>query len=170
MSQPFIGEIRMGGWNFAPAGWAFCDGSLQSIAQNTTLFQLIGTTYGGDGQNTFGLPNLLGRVPVHLGTSPFGTYVIGQLAGVESVTLLSSQIGNHTHTIPASSAPGTTTDPTGAIPAGSAGSPYTTTVPDTSFGPQMVTNAGGSQPHDNTMPYLCITFAISLFGIFPSQN
>jgi microcystin-dependent protein len=159
----------MGGWSFAPFEWAFCDGSLQSIAQNSTLYNLIGTTYGGDGVNTFGLPNLLGRIPVHQGTNPYGTYVIGQMAGTESVTLLANQLGNHSHSVSSSSAIGTTVDPTGAIPAGSAGSPYTTNAPAAAFGSQTVGTAGSSQPHDNMMPFLCVTFVIALFGIFPTQ-
>lgn len=170
MSNPFVGEIRMFGGNFAPAGWAFCSGQLLSISQNDVLFALIGTTYGGDGQNTFGLPDMRSRIPVHQGNGPGGSYVIGQMSGTETVTLTTAQLPAHGHVIQATSTGRSTTDPTGGIPASSALGPYNTAAPDTAFGPQMIGNAGGSQPHDNMMPFLCVSFIISLFGIFPSQN
>ena len=169
MSSPYVGEIRMGGWNFAPNGWAFCDGSLQAISQNQTLFQLIGTTYGGDGQSTFALPDLRGRLPVHQGTNTFGSYIIGQLAGTETVTLATSQIPSHNHALQGSTSGAASTDPTGQTFAGSSLDVY---VPPTSLAStnDSTTSTGGGQPHDNRMPYLCISFVISLFGIFPSQN
>jgi microcystin-dependent protein len=164
----------MGGWNFAPDEWAFCDGSLLSISQNTTLFNLIGTTYGGDGQNTFALPNLLGRVPVHQGTDANGnSYVVGQLSGVETVTLNTNQIPLHTHTLQASAGVAKSTSPTGAVLSSAATDAYLAVnanaagVVTTS---SVTTATGGSQPHTNVMPFQCVTFVISLFGIYPSQN
>jgi microcystin-dependent protein len=165
MASPFVGEIRMGGWNFAPANWAFCNGALMAIAQNPTLFQLIGTTYGGDGQSTFALPDLRGRLPVHQGNG----FVIGQLAGTESVTLTTSQIPAHNHPLEGSALGATSTDPTGQTFAESDVNVY---VPPSA--PAVMndstTSTGGGQSHSNFMPYLCITFVISLFGVFPSQN
>jgi len=173
MSQPYVGEIRMFGGTFAPAGWAMCDGQLIPISENDTLFNLIGTTYGGDGQETFALPNLQSRVPVHMGQGPGITqnYQIGELAGTESVTLTTQQITQHTHPALCSNVVGTASDPAGGIWATSDSTQYQTgSAPDTNMG-SMPTNAmGGSQPHDNMIPYLVVTFIISLFGIFPSQN
>lgn len=170
MSNPFVGEMRMFGGNFAPAGWAFCSGQLMAISQNDVLFALIGTTYGGDGVNTFGLPDMRGRIPVHQGTLIGTTFVIGQVSGSENVTLLSTQLPSHNHAIPASSTGKSTTDPTGGVPATSNVAPYTQSVQDTAMGAQMIGPAGGNQPHDNMMPFLCVSFIISLFGIFPSRN
>jgi|SRR5580704_7087397 microcystin-dependent protein len=176
MSEPFVGEIRMFGGNFAPLGWAFCDGSLLSISQNTVLFQLIGTTYGGDGEQTYGLPDLRGRVPIHQGTSRQGeTFVIGQLSGSESVTLLGNQVPQHSHL--AQAAPGgDVVSPHNAVwssdPGGNTAA-WTTAI---NSPPSMASNAigsniaGGAQPHDNMQPFLSISYIISLFGIFPSQN
>ncbi len=172
MASPFLGEIAMFGGNFAPVGRAFCSGQLISIAQNSALFALLGTTYGGDGVNTFGLPNLQGRVPVHFGTGPgLPTYVQGQTGGAESVTVTSSQLPAHSHTISSSSSTTarTTTDPTGAIPANASVAPYTASS-GSSFGASMIGPSGGSQPHSNMMPYLCVNFIIALAGIFPSRN
>jgi microcystin-dependent protein len=169
MGQPYIGEIRMFGGNFAPAGWAFCDGQLLPIAENDALFALIGTTYGGDGQTTFALPDLRGRVPVHEGPG----YLQGQLSGVESVTLSVGQIPAHSHPLLGSSDNATTTGPAGNVPGTSAEVtvfPYGTDNPPTALATQSVSPAGGSQPHDNFQPYLCVNFIISLFGIFPPQN
>ena len=173
MSDPYIGEIRMFGGNFAPAGWAFCNGQLMPISENDTLFTLIGTTYGGDGQETFALPNLQGRVPVHQGQGPgiSSNYVIGQAMGVESVTLTTQQIPSHNHPFFASKAGGQQSTPVDNIPA----SPpvakiYRAGVPSDQFPVTLVQPAGGSQPHDNLMPYLAVSFIISLFGIFPTQT
>ena len=173
MSSPFVGEIRMFGGNFAPVNWAFCNGALLPISENETLFNLIGTTYGGDGQETFALPDLRGRVPLHQGQGPgIGqTYTIGELAGVESVTLTTQQIPSHNHSFVASTGAATATNPEGNIMATSATiSSYVLDV----AGPQLAANAiqgaGGSQPHDNMMPFLGINYIISLFGIFPSQT
>jgi len=165
MSQPYVGEIRMGGWNFAPQGWAFCDGSLMAIAQNTILFDLIGTTYGGDGQNTFSLPDLRGRLPVHQGNS----FVIGQASGTDIVTLTSNEIPSHNHALEGSIWGAASTDPTGQTFAASSVNAYVQPTSVSSMN-NPTTSAGGSQPHDNFMPYTCITFVISLFGVFPSQN
>jgi microcystin-dependent protein len=172
MSQPFIGEIRMFGGNFAPAGWAFCEGQLMPISENDALFTLIGTTYGGDGQETFGLPNLQSRVPIHMGKGPDGTtYNIGEMAGTETVTLTTQQIPQHTHALIGSSATATTQDPTDNVLAASQASIYYNLADNIG---KMVASAiqpdGGSQPHENCQPFLCINFIISLFGIFPQQN
>ena len=177
MSQPYVGEIRMFGGNFAPVGWAFCNGQTMPISENETLFQLIGTTYGGDGQSTFQLPNLQSRVPLHMGTGPDGTtYQIGEMAGVESVTLTTSQIPLHNHTLNATStgqqqAPASTTLPS-TVTAASAVNPHVYGPLNTAV--QLHANTiglgGGSQPHDNMQPFLCVSFIISLFGIFPTQT
>jgi microcystin-dependent protein len=173
MAQPYIGEIRMFGGNFAPAGWMFCDGTQLAISQNDTLFQLIGTTYGGDGQSTFNLPDLRGRVPVHQGTNP-GTatnFTLGEQAGVESVTLTTQQIPQHSHTFQATTAIGTQANPGGNLLANSQGpQPYIQENPDDSLNAQALTLVGGNQPHENLQPFLGINFIISLFGIFPSQT
>ncbi len=173
MGSPYIGEIRMFGGSFAPAGWAFCSGETVAISQNDALFNLIGTTYGGDGQETFNLPDLRGRIPIHAGTGPgLSTRIIGEAAGVESVTLTSQQIPSHSHPLLGSTANGTSTSPSGALPA----SPTAldlyrpATTPASPLAPQAVVPAGGSQPHDNMAPYLVITFIISLSGIYPSQT
>jgi microcystin-dependent protein len=166
MANPFIGEIRLFAGNFAPQGWAFCDGSLQAIAQNDVLFALIGTTYGGDGQQTFALPDLRGRVPLHQG----GGFVIGQLAGTESVTLTAAQLPAHSHSLKASSATGAAV-PAGGVLAANSVSVYGTGTPPTSMAPQAISPAiGGGQPHNNMAPFAAVSYIISLFGIFPTQN
>lgn len=171
MSDPFIGEIRMFGGNFAPAGWAFCDGQLIPISENDALFTLIGTTYGGDGQETFALPNLQSRVPMHAGTGGDGiTYQLGESAGVESVTLTTQQIPAHNHIQLASNDPASTQTPGGNVPAQSPGVVYTSASSPIQISPQTLSPVGGSQPHENMQPFLCISFIISLFGIFPQQN
>lgn len=171
MAQPYLGEIRMFGGNFAPVGWMFCSGQILPISEYESLFNLIGTTYGGDGQSTFALPNLQGRIPVHLEDKPSSSYVIGQQAGVESVTLTTQQIPAHTHSLNATSNPGTTTNPQGNVVANSPNVPvYIEDVTAANMGASMVGAAGGSQPHENMQPYLCVSFIISLFGIFPSQT
>jgi len=174
MGQPYIGEIRLFAGNFPPAGWAFCDGQLMAISENDALFTLIGTTYGGDGQETFALPNLQSRVPIHQGTGSSGTtYQLGEQGGVETVTLTTQQIPIHTHPALCRSAAGASTaQPTGAIWTNSDVNQYSNSVPDVSMGnPQILTSAdGGSQPHDNMSPFLCVSYIISLFGVFPQQN
>lgn len=169
MSQPFIGEIRMFGGSFAPAGWAFCDGQPMPISENDALFTLIGTTYGGDGQETFNLPNLQSRVPMHAGTQGGITYQLGEMAGVESVTLTTNQIPIHTHAYLASNTTATTQLPGGNIAAQGVGQIYTSANSPILLSPQSVGATGGSQPHENLQPYLCISFIISLFGEFPHQ-
>jgi microcystin-dependent protein len=166
MAQPYVGEVRMFGGNFAPLGWNFCDGSLLAIAENETLFQVIGTTYGGDGESTFALPDMRGRLPVHQGSG----FIVGQNGGVESVTLSTQQIPSHTHPMLASVNVGQDTSPSNKVVAqiGGGALPYIQDSTDTNLAPQAVTSVGGSQPHNNFQPYLCVSFIISLFGIFPS--
>jgi microcystin-dependent protein len=175
MATPFIGEIRMFGGNFAPAGWAFCDGSVIPISEYEALFNLIGTTYGGDGQSTFALPDLRGRVPVHMGQGPgLSPYVIGQMAGVEAVTLGTSQVPAHTHVLTASSVGATAGTPINNVTAAAAAGTTTKMYADASASPTnmasaAVSHVGDGFPHENRMPYLAVSFIISLFGIFPSQ-
>lgn len=171
MAQPYVGEIRMFAGNFPPVGWLFCDGQLLPISENETLFQLIGTTYGGDGESTFALPNLQSRVPIHQGTGPAGTtYVLGEMAGVEEVTLTIQQIPNHTHPMTGSSALASQRQPVGASPAQTTGQVYASRFTAVAASPQAISPVGGSQPHTNLQPYLCINFIISLFGLFPSPT
>jgi microcystin-dependent protein len=172
MGQPFVGEIRMFGGSFAPAGWAMCNGQTLAISQNETLFNLIGTTYGGDGQSTFDLPNLSGRVPLHSGTNAGVTFQIGEAAGVEQVTLTTQQIPQHNHAFICSTAQATDAAAGQNVIPGSSiqvkiytPSPAAANMNAGSLQPQ-----GGSQPHENMMPFLVVTFIISLFGIFPSPN
>lgn len=167
MSSPFIGEIRMFGGNFAPAGWAFCDGSLIPISENDALFNLIGTTYGGDGANTFALPDLRSRIPVHVGPG----FALGQSGGVESVTLTTSQIPAHSHVPQCNSGAGNLPDPTGGVWAlPTTGIDYSDVAPSLIMDPAAIGSTGGSQPHDNMVPFLAVNFILSLFGIFPSQT
>ena len=179
MSQPFIGEIRIFGGNFAPRGWQFCNGPLLSIAQNTALFSILGTTYGGNGQTTFALPDLRGRVPLHSGNSTgpgLSPYTLGEMIGSENVTLISTQMPAHTHALMANTAAGTATEPTGNYIAGIAdpnsGSlfPAFETTPNTTMAPMAINAAGGSQPHSNIQPILAVSFIIAMEGIFPSRN
>jgi len=167
MSGPFVGEIRMFAGNFAPAGWSFCNGALVPIDQNPTLFQLIGTTYGGDGQNNFALPNLQSRVPIHVGPG----FALGQSGGVETVTLTTSQIPAHSHVPTCNGSQGTSKTPGGQVWAFAPNNAYATnTAPSLNMDPGAIGSAGGSQPHDNMIPFLVINFIISLFGVFPSQS
>jgi microcystin-dependent protein len=173
MGEPFIGEIRMFGGNFPPAGWAFCDGQLMPISQNDTLFNLIGTTYGGDGQETFAMPDLQGRIPLHQGQGPgiSQNYQMGEKGGVESVTITTNTTPIHSHAFLASGDAADNPNVGGNIMA---------TAPQlqwlyganatTPFNGQSISTIGGSQPHENMMPFLVVSFIISLFGIFPSQN
>jgi microcystin-dependent protein len=172
MGQPFVGEIRMFGGSFAPAGWQLCAGQLQPISENETLFNLIGTTYGGDGQETYGLPNLSGRVPVHQGPGVSQSYTLGEMAGVETVTLTTQQMPNHTHPLLASTNVAQDTNPSGKVlgQIGGGALPYIQDTTDTNLNANAVGPAGGSQPHENMQPYLCVTFIISSFGVFPSQT
>lgn len=166
MSQPFIGEIRMFAGNFPPNGWMLCEGQLLPISENDALFNLIGTTYGGDGQSTFALPDLRGRVAQHAGNS----FVIGEQGGAETVTLTLSQMPAHTHQIGAGGA-GTTQSPVGAVAGHGAANLYHPAPSGlNALSTAALQPVGGSQPHSNLQPYLCINFIISLFGIFPQQN
>jgi microcystin-dependent protein len=174
MSDPYVGEIRMFGGPFAPLGWKFCDGSLLSIADNSTLFNLIGTTYGGDGVNTFGLPNLSSRIPIHAGQSQ-GTqlYNLGQSGGVETVTLNTNQIPAHSHQLFASAGFANASVPGNFVVLGTTNDPaqlYYSTSGGVTMATQSVSATGSSLPHDNLMPYLCVNFIISLYGIYPSPN
>ncbi|MDB4917271.1 MAG: Tail Collar domain protein [Gemmatimonadetes bacterium] len=170
--MPYVGEIRMFAGNFAPAGWAFCEGQPLPISENDVLFQLIGTTYGGDGEQTFNLPNLASRVPLHMGTVPGGsTYQIGEAAGTEQETLTSQTTPLHTHTMIVSTAAGSLQPPSNAMLAQSTVADlYIEDQADGTLAAGAVTPVGGSQPHENVQPFLCINFIISLFGIFPSPT
>ena len=175
MGQPFVGEIRMFGGNFAPAGWMTCDGQLLPISQYDTLFTLIGTTYGGDGQETFALPDLHGRVPIHNGTSPVSgsSYTIGETGGSQTVTLTTQQLPSHNHAVTATTT-GQTLSPLNAIPAQSLSTQSGTAIfdanaPAVNLTANTVGIGGGSQPHENMQPFLAITFIIAMFGIFPNQ-
>jgi len=169
MAQPYVGEIRMFAGNFAPAGWMFCEGQLLPISENETLFQLIGTTYGGDGQSTFGLPDLRGRIPVHMGNG----FILAETGGAEEITLTVQQIAAHSHPMLGSALNATMTSPTNNV---AATMPevttfaYGTDLPPAPLNSQSIGPVGGSQPHTNFQPYLCIDFIISLFGIFPSPT
>ena len=168
MASPFLGEIRAFGFNFAPRGWARCDGQILPIAQNTALFSLLGTQYGGDGQTTFALPDLRGRVPMHQGQGPgLSEKIIGEQAGVEAVTLIASQMPAHAHLQPASSGDQDTNRPGNAVPA--RGGVYAES-PDGETFMDPTTQSGGSQPHDNMPPYLVLNYCIALEGIYPSRN
>jgi microcystin-dependent protein len=172
MASPYIGELRLFGGSFAPYGWALCNGQLLSIAQYSPLYQLIGTTYGGDGVNTFGVPNLQGRFPIHQGQgNGLQNYVLGQIAGSETITLQGSQLPPHSHQAVGSS--GNSTPPANAT-WGSSGAAQNSFGPGTSanavMNPACIGLTGGNQPHDNMTPYLAITFIIALEGIYPSQT
>lgn len=167
MAQPYVGEIRMFAGNFAPAGWMFCEGQLLPISENETLFNLIGTTYGGDGQSTFGLPDLRGRIPIHQGNG----FILAETGGAEEITLTVNQIPAHSHPALASSATASQTTPQNNV----LGTPtvpdlYRASPADTPLAAQSISAVGGSQPHTNFQPYLCVDFIISLFGIFPSPT
>ena len=167
MSSPFIGEIRMFAGNFAPVGWAFCNGALMPIDQNDALFNLIGTTYGGDGRVNFGLPDLRARVPIHMGEG----HTLGEKGGEQAHTLSISEIPTHTHVLSGTSTNGTSPIPPGNLMAPTPSQAYH--APDnalSAFAPQAVSNTGGSQAHLNMQPFLTLTFCIALQGIFPSQN
>jgi microcystin-dependent protein len=158
----------MGGWNFAPVGWMLCQGQLLPISEYEALFTLIGTTYGGDGQTTFALPDLRSRVPLHPGSG----FIMGQLGGEEQLTLTSNQVPGHSHAFIASTSPGAQRDPTGNVPATIvAGSAYVQNAATAALAPQSISGTpAGGQPHDNVQPFLGLTFIISLYGIFPSQT
>lgn len=168
MAQPYVGEIRIFAGNFAPAGWMFCEGQLLPISEFETLFNLIGTTYGGDGQSTFALPDLRGRVPIHFGNG----FTLAETGGAETITLTVQQIPAHSHALLANTQTGTDKSPTGRVTDQTSGGVliYIEESPDQSMAASAIGSTGGSQPHDNFQPYLCVDFIISLFGIFPSQT
>jgi microcystin-dependent protein len=172
MAQPYVGEIRMFAGNFAPNGWMFCSGQLLPISENETLFQLIGTTYGGDGESTFALPNMQSRIPLHQGNG----FILAETGGEEEITLTVNQIPAHSHPTVAAAASGTSASPQGNVLASWADTPYApmpdAPAPDSSvaLAPTAVVAAGGSQPHNNMPPFLAVNFIISLFGIFPSPT
>jgi len=168
MGSPYIGEIRMFAGNFAPVGWALCDGSQITISENQPLFDLIGTTYGGDGQTSFNLPDLRGRIPIEAGNN----YVLGESGGVESVTLTTQSIPSHNHIFMATTNNGSNASPSNAVLAQVSATQqiYANQSPDVSMSANAIGSAGGSQPHENRQPFLCINFIISLFGIFPQQS
>jgi microcystin-dependent protein len=167
MAIPYIGEIRMFGGTFAPFDWAFCNGQVLQISDYPPLFNLIGTTYGGDGQTTFALPNLQGRLPLHQG-SP---YTIGQTAGSETITLTANQIPSHDHPFNAVGNAASTASPSGTLPAAtSSDNIYLDAAPSTAMAQNSINSAGNGQAHDNMMPYLAVSFIIALNGIYPSQN
>lgn len=171
-SEPFLAQIVMFGGNFAPRGWALCDGQLLPISQNTALFSLLGTTYGGDGRTTFQLPDLRGRVAIHPGHGPgLSDYRLGQKGGVEQVTLTIDQIPSHTHAAKAYSEQGNQQDPGGMVPAyDRRETQYSDAVPDVSMNVQAIAPTGGSSPHTNVQPFLCVNHIIALQGIYPSRN
>lgn len=166
MAQPYVGEIRMFAGNFAPAGWMFCEGQLLPISENETLFQLIGTTYGGDGESTFALPDLRGRLPIHQGNG----FILAETGGAEEITLTVAQVPAHSHALLATNDIPTLSNPANALPGQAAAKFYRTGAPSVQLHAQAVSPAGGSQPHTNFQPYLCVNFIISLFGIFPSPT
>jgi microcystin-dependent protein len=176
MADPFVAEVRIFPFNFAPKGWAFCDGQLMPISQNTALFSLLGTVYGGDGKSTFALPNVQGNCVVHPGQGQgLSLYDLGQTGGTQTVTLLVSEMPFHTHTLMCGSDPGNLFGPDPANPTiltrASGGSPYsTTTAPVTPMAPQALAPAGGSLPHNNMMPYLVLNYCIALQGVFPPRQ
>jgi microcystin-dependent protein len=172
MAQPYVGEIRMFAGNFAPNGWMFCEGATLPIAENEVLFQLIGTTYGGDGEETFNLPNLASRLPMHMGTGPDGTtYQIGEMAGTEQETLTTQQIPNHSHPLTGSTGNAAQANPSNNVLASSTlVKLYANETVGTTMAASSIQPAGGSQPHENVQPFLCVNFIISLFGVFPSQT
>lgn len=172
MATPYIGEIRMFGANFAPVGWSLCDGSLLPIGEFDTLYNLIGTTYGGDGQQTFAVPDLRGRLPIHQGQQPGQpAYLIGQPGGVETVTVSRDQMPNHTHPFVASTAEATSADPKGAVLAQSPTvNLYFADTANAAMSAKSSSAAGGNQPHDNVMPFQVVNFIIALYGVYPSQS
>ncbi|MGO9060293.1 MAG: phage tail protein [Candidatus Binataceae bacterium] len=172
MAEPFIGEIRMFGGNFAPSGWALCDGQLLSISQNTALFSSLGTSFGGDGVRTFALPDLRGRVPIHAGQGPgLSPYTLGESGGAESVTLVIGQIPTHNHLVNADTGDnGASSHPNGQYLASTGATSIYNSNPDSTMNPNMIQPVGGSQPHTNVEPFLCVNFIIALQGIFPSRN
>ena len=172
MSEPFVGEIRMFAGNFAPRGWAYCDGQLLGVAQNVALFSLLGTIYGGDGRTTFGLPDLRGRIPIHAGSGPgLSPRPLGAKAGVEKVTLTTSHLASHSHDWNANTAAATGSAPQGKVTAAAAAPEiYRATDQTVDMASVTIQDTGGSRSHTNLMPTLCVNFIIALFGIYPARQ
>jgi len=172
MSEPFVGEIRMFAGNFAPRGWAFCDGQLLAVSQNDALFSLFGTIYGGDGQNTFGLPEMRGRIPIHAGTGPgLSPRRLGERGGQENVTLTVSQLPSHSHPLEASTGNGIDPNPAGnALASSTVLEPYYLGPADNTMAASAINAVGGGQNHSNVMPFLCVNFIVALVGIYPSRT
>lgn len=174
MSEPFVGEVRMFAGNFAPRGWAFCDGQLLAVSQNDALFSLLGTIYGGDGRTTFGLPDMRGRLALHAGSGPgLSPRRLGAKGGSENETLTVNQLPSHSHSVHAANTAGSSTNPTGNFARDAAGSDIyiqALTSTTTTLHPSAVNNTGGSRSHTNLMPFLCINYIIALFGIYPSRQ
>jgi microcystin-dependent protein len=182
MSNPFVAEIRIFGFNFAPKGWAMCDGQILPISQNTALFSLLGTNYGGNGTSNFGLPNLKGSVPIHVGASPgpgLSPYFLGQTGGEQNHTLIQQEMPAHNHNLNADRSTATSANPSNAFyragefpgnPPGAVWAYNAATSPSTSLNPNTISLTGGNQPHNNMMPYLTMTFCIALQGVFPPRT
>jgi len=171
MSEPFVGEIRMFAGNFAPRGWAFCDGQLLAVAQNDALFSLLGTVYGGDGRTTFGLPDMRGRLPLHAGSGPgLSSRQLGSKGGTEQETLTVNQLPSHGHPFQGTASPATTRDPVGNSPAEAQADVYVEDLSPIPLSGQAISEVGGSRAHSNLMPFLCVHFIIALFGIYPSRQ
>jgi len=171
MSEPFVGEVRMFAGNFAPRGWAFCDGQLLAVSQNDALFSLLGTIYGGDGRTTFGLPDLRGRIPIHAGHGPgLSQRRLGAKGGAEKVALTVNQLPSHDHPATATTGTATSRDPVGNAPASALADVYIDELAPIPLSPQAISNVGGSRDHTNLMPFLCIHFIIALYGIYPSRH
>ena len=171
MSEPYVGEIRMFAGNFAPRGWAFCDGQLLAVSQNDALFSLLGTIYGGDGRTTFGLPDMRGRIPIHQGQGPgLSVRRLGSRSGSETVTLTVNQMPSHGHDFRAMQTPGTDDSPEGRVLSEQIAPIFTTETPVTNMAVNSLSHVGGSRSHTNLQPYLCVSFIIALFGVYPSRH
>ncbi len=174
MATPFLGQIKVFSFDYPPKGWTFCDGQLLPINQNQALFSLLGTTFGGNGQTNFALPDLRGRMPIHFGQGAgLSPRVLGEVGGSSAVTLTIAQTGPHTHTVPAVAGPGTVSNPVSGVPAKEASGQtaiYSASAADTTMAPQTIGNTGGGQAHNNMQPYLGLRFCIALQGIFPSRS
>lgn len=172
MSEPFVGEIRMFAGNFAPRGWALCDGQLLAVSQNDALFSLLGTIYGGDGRTTFGLPDMRGRIPNHAGTGPgLSPRRLGEKSGAENVTLSVNELPSHNHDLLGTGDTADASTPAGNVPASSTTiTRFTTANADNNLASSSMSNVGGSRDHTNLMPYLCVNFIIALVGIYPSRQ
>jgi microcystin-dependent protein len=171
MSDPFIGQLMLFAGNFAPQGWALCDGQLLAISQNQALFSILGTTYGGNGTTNFALPDLRGRAPIHMGQGPgLSNYVEGEVGGSEGVTLTVGEMPSHNHLVRAEGGDGNTSSPSGSIPSKTTSSNYSNAAPSVQMNPGMIDAAGGNQPHENRAPFLVLNWCIALIGIFPSRG